>query len=93
MEVAKLNGALGFASHYLPTPISARERAETQEIVQAVQAINQAQMFGEHNELTFSFDRAARKPILKIINKQTGEVIRQIPAEYVLRLHEEIRKF
>jgi uncharacterized FlaG/YvyC family protein len=37
-------------------------------------------------------DRASRRAIVRIVDKQTHEVINQIPAEYVLRLAEELTR-
>jgi flagellar protein FlaG len=57
-------------------------------LIQAVKAVNSAQMFGEENELTFKIDRAARIAVVRIVNKKTGELVQQIPSEQVLRLAE-----
>ncbi len=67
-------------------PLSAEQRT----LIQAVKAVNAAQAFGEDNEVTYSVDRAARLVVAKVVNKSTGEVVDQIPAEYVLRLAEKI---
>jgi flagellar protein FlaG len=45
-------------------------------------------MFGENSELTFVLDRQTRRPLVRIIDKKTNEVIRQIPPEYALRMAE-----
>jgi uncharacterized FlaG/YvyC family protein len=42
-------------------------------------------LFGHDNELTFVLDRASRRAVVRIVNRDTHEVIQQIPAEYVLR--------
>jgi flagellar protein FlaG len=65
-------------------------RPERRELIQAVKAVNRAELFGEDNEITFTSDNETRKPVTKIINKQTREVVRQIPPEYVLRLAQEL---
>ena len=66
--------------------------ADRRELVRAVGAVNQSGFFGEENELTFQWDRQSRKPIVRIVNRETHEVVRQIPAEYVLRLSEEFSR-
>ena len=66
------------------------QRAERRQIVQAVQAVNRAEVFGQNNELTFVMDRDTRRPVLKIVNRTTGEVVSQIPPEHVLRLAKEL---
>jgi flagellar protein FlaG len=71
-------------------PPSPREVAERRELVKAVKVINDAQVFGQESELTFSFDRTGRRAVLRIVNRETREVIRQIPNEQVLRLAESL---
>ena len=60
--------------------------AENRELIQAVRALNGAEVFGQNQELQFLLDRETRRPILKIVDRKTGEVVSQIPAESVLRL-------
>jgi len=67
-------------------PLSAEQRT----LIQAVKAVNAVQPFGQDNEVTYSIDRAARLVVVKVVDKSTGKVIDQIPAEYVLRLAEKI---
>lgn len=69
-----------------PNPLTEDQRT----LIHAVKAVNAAETFGQDNELTFVMDRAARRAVVRIVNRKTREVIQQIPAEYVLRLAEEI---
>jgi flagellar protein FlaG len=73
-----------------PAP-SELKPAETRELIQAVKALNATELFGQNNELTFVFDRETHRPLLRIIDKETKEVIRQIPPEYALRLAETLK--
>ncbi len=73
----------------LATPLTPQERTEQLQLIHAVKAVNEAQLFGQKSELTFTFDRQTRRTVMKIVDKETQEVIRQIPPEYVLRLAEE----
>lgn len=87
MEVGTLQTEVLTAStvQTAPTPeVSADQR----QIVQAVKALNATEMFGENSELTFVIDRETRRPLVRIIDKTTKEVIRQIPPEYALRMAE-----
>jgi uncharacterized FlaG/YvyC family protein len=45
-------------------------------------------MFGEDSELSFSLDRRSQHAVMRLVNRKTKEVIRQIPAEHVLRMAE-----
>jgi len=72
--------------HALPPPATADQRA----LIQAVRAINAAELFGQDNELTFVLDRAARRVLVRIIDKNTGDLVQQIPAEAIVRMAEEL---
>lgn len=65
--------------------------AEHREIIQAVKALNAAEMFGQQNELLFHMDRQARRMVIQVVNRQTQEVVTQVPPEYLLRLAEDLR--
>ena len=66
-------------------------QAEDRELIQAVKALNATEMFGQNGELTFVLDRETRRPLVRIVDRETREVIRQIPPEYALRIAEDLR--
>ena len=76
-----------------PTLAAPERLAEHREVIQAVKALNGSEMLGQDDELTFSLDRDTHRPVIKVINRNTKEVIRQIPAEAVLRLAQELKNF
>ena len=65
------------------------QRAEQARMSQAVKTVNLSGIFGASDELEFSTDQASGRMVVRLINKDTKEVLRQIPAEYVLRLAED----
>jgi flagellar protein FlaG len=69
--------------------LTPQERAAQSRLVQAVKSVNQSGIFGNSDELSFSVDQSTRRPVIRLINKDTKEVIRQMPPEYVLRLSED----
>ena len=80
----------------LPTPLpdnklDQQQATERRELVKAIKAINATEFFGEKNELTFVLDRDTHRPLMRIVDRETREVIRQLPPEYTLRLAEEMR--
>lgn len=90
MEIRRIEGTGESPVVSLATnPLTPQERSEQMKLIQAVKTINEAQVFGQNRELTFAFDRQSRRTIMKIVDKETQEVIRQIPQEYVLRLAKE----
>lgn len=72
--------------------LSPELRQEQAQLIRAVEKLNEARVFGEKSELTFSVDRETRRPIMKIVDRETQEVIQQIPPEYVLRLAEDLSR-
>lgn len=64
---------------------------QNSELVQAVRAVNASELFGGGSELTFVIDRRTRTALVRIIDKKSGEVVRQFPPEYVLALSEELK--
>jgi len=61
-------------------------------LIHAVMAVIASEMLGQENELRFVLEPASRRPLVRIVNKRTGEPVQQIPAEYVLRMAEEMKR-
>ncbi len=75
-----------------PTPtIPVDKAAENREVVRAVKALNGTEMFGQENQLQFRRDPETQRMVVRVVNRKTDEVISQIPAEYVLRLAEDLK--
>ncbi len=60
--------------------------AEYRDLIEAVRTVNAAEMLGQDNELSFLLDRETQRLVLRIVNRKTLEVIRQVPPEYVLAM-------
>jgi uncharacterized FlaG/YvyC family protein len=75
-----------------PVAVAEPQSVEQRALIQAVKAVNAAELFGSDNELTFVFDRSSRRAIARLVNRQTREVIKQFPPEYVLRMAEESKQ-
>jgi flagellar protein FlaG len=89
MEIPRLDGMASYPTVMPVTALSPQQRAEQRQLIQAVRAMNESEFFGDTSELTFSLDPDTRRPIFKLIDKRTQEVIRQVPPEYLLRLAQE----
>ena len=63
---------------------------ERQQLIQAVKAINESEFFGQNNEVTFALDRESGRALIRLVNKKTHEVVRQLPSEYTLRLAKDL---
>jgi uncharacterized FlaG/YvyC family protein len=81
------------AALHAPAPaIPANQATEDRDIVQAVKAVNGAELFGQGNQLTIQRDPQTQRMVLKIVNQQTKEVVAQVPADSVLRLAEDLKQ-
>lgn len=73
------------------TAVAPDKASENREVVQAVKALNQTEMFGEDNDLVFQKDPQTQRMVVKVVNRKTQDVISQIPPEYVLRLAQDLK--
>ena len=91
MDIAAINRtATGL---HAPEPaVTVDKTAEKREVVQAVKALNGTEMFGSENELRFQRDSETNRLVVRVINRRTGEVISQVPDEYLLRVAEDLKK-
>ena len=90
MDLTAISGATG--AHAPAPTVTVDKTAEKREVVQAVKAVNGTEMFGANNELLFQRDPETNRFVVVVINKKTHEVLSQVPAEYVLRLAEDLKK-
>lgn len=79
------------------SPQSAASQAAAQQpspdqLKNAVNVINQVLRQSNHN-LQFSVDSDTKKPVVKMIDTETGEMIRQIPSEETLAISRSIDRF
>jgi uncharacterized FlaG/YvyC family protein len=68
------------------------ERAFRHAVVSAVRELNAAGYAGEGREITYSIDPGSRRPIVRVVESQTKEVIHQWPAECALAIAAEINQ-
>ena len=90
MEISAINRtdpALPAAAVSVPSEIASQNR----EVVQAVKAVNGSEMFGQDEELEFQMDSATKRLVVRVVNRNTREVVTQVPPEYVLRMAKELK--
>jgi flagellar protein FlaG len=80
------------AAPAMAAPVSADTALQNRQLVQAVKALNKSDMLSEDNGLEFQKDPDSKRWVIKVVNKATGDVISQVPAEYVLRLADDLNK-
>jgi flagellar protein FlaG len=76
-----------------PVPASGKELPPAPEIQTVERAVSQIKDFlsNSQRQLNFQLDDTSGRTIIRVTNPETGEVIRQIPSEEVLRLAASIR--
>ncbi len=89
MDVAPLHNAPQIAAP-APTSVSAEQQAENLQLVQAVHAINAAELYGEESELTLAFERRTRRATVRLVHRRTRQVIREIHADQVLSIAQSV---
>jgi len=85
MEISSIKPS-GYAAHGAAS-LTPDQTAQRRQLMQAVKSVNGSGLLGS-NELVFLVDRQTHRPIIRVENKETHEVIFQAPPEYVLNLAE-----
>ncbi len=92
MDISSINR--GGSAPAAPAPVVPTEHAaENRDVVQAVKAVNSAELFGQENQLQFQRDKLTDRLVIKVVNRRTHEEVSQIPPESVLRLSEDLKLF
>lgn len=97
--LAPTPGGVGTASKAAPTGIvggtaetkKQADSAELKDVKQAVSDINKAMQFMSR-QLEFSVDTDSDRTIVKVIDQQTREVIRQMPTKEALEIGKALEK-
>jgi len=88
MEINNVNST----AVLLASPIAETKQHAAPELIQAVKAVNGAKLFGQDSELSFVLDRETKRLVVRLVDKDSRKVIRQVPAEEVLRRAEALRE-
>lgn len=89
MNISSIGGSAAYLNAGTQAAESRQPTQEQKALIQAVKAVNAAELFGQENETTFIIDRAARIAVVRVVNKKTGEVVQQIPTQELLKMAEE----
>lgn len=60
-------------------------------LIRAVRAVNASELLGPDSELRFAFEAGTRRPVMRIVDRRTDEVLTQLPPEEVLRMAESLK--
>lgn len=81
-------GPLGRIDFVLPVDVPQTNKAPTPtaDLVGAVRELNRSEFASTDRQLTFSWDASTNRPVIKIVKKDTGEVVEEIPPEQVRQM-------
>ncbi len=71
-------------------PAPQEDPASTRQIVTAVRALNEAELMGPNHQLTYTRDTKTQQPVIHVIERDTGQVVDQLPPEAILQLREDL---
>jgi flagellar protein FlaG len=71
--------------------LSATRQVDPKTLQQAVTTVNNSNVFGDGTEITFSVDPTTNRLLVRLVDSNTHEVLRQVPTEYLLRLARQLR--
>jgi len=83
MEIDALNQAT-MSTTYHPDPIFRNE--EERQMGAAVRALNKMEFFGSDAKLVFSRDAETQRPVIRVLDRNTGEKLEQLPPEQFLHI-------
>ena len=69
-----------------------QEKAQHQELIRAVKEVNASGILGTRQEMTFSVDGETKRVVVRVVDRETSEVLLQIPNQQVLRMSEKLPK-
>lgn len=87
MKISNIDGPQIY-SVQTPQTLPNEMQMESRRLIQAVRSLNKSELLGQQSELTYSIDRETRRPVVKVVDRETQAVLFQIPPSYVLELAE-----
>jgi uncharacterized FlaG/YvyC family protein len=72
-----------------PIPAPAAEVVQHKEIIKAARSINASGYLGQ-NQIVFLLERGTNRAILRVVDRETNEVLLQLPPESALRWAREL---
>jgi len=94
-DAPKVIADISIASPTLASAVKT-EQPSSEQLKQATDTINQVMQQSNQNlkfEFEFSVDNDTKKPIVRVVDTKTGELIRQIPSEATLAVARSIDQF
>jgi flagellar protein FlaG len=90
-SAASVNGPAELAPVKTPTASVKKQREQNQKVREIAQELNKA-MEASNTKLTFVVDQESKKAIVKVVDSETNQVIRQIPSEEAVLVAKKISR-
>lgn len=79
------------SGNYVPPQAAQYEKPNLEQLTEAVEQLND-HLQTIDRDLQFSIDDASGHTVVKVINSETDEIIRQMPSEEVLRISQSVKE-
>ena len=73
-------------------PVQQQQAPSPQQVQQALERINNS-LKASNSNLEFSYDQGTKQTVVRVVDTESGEVIRQIPSAAMLAIAESIDNF
>ena len=93
IRAAALGSIVAFGAPYVTTLAQDKPAEEAKEEAPKSAKEVQTAISGVTNDLRFSIDEDTGRTLIKIVDRETDEVIKQIPSEEFLRISRALDKF
>lgn len=90
-SAASANGPAELAPNRAQPPSVKKQREQNQKVREIAQELNKA-MEASNTKLTFVVDQESKKAIVKVVDSETNQVIRQIPSEEAVLVAKKISR-
>jgi uncharacterized FlaG/YvyC family protein len=87
MNISSSNPSAPLIVQSVTTSVPPEEVAQRRQLVQAAKSVNASGTLGQ-NQLVFAVDPTTHHVIMRVENRDTGEVILQVPPEDVMQMAE-----
>ncbi|MDR3703264.1 MAG: flagellar protein FlaG [Candidatus Sulfopaludibacter sp.] len=91
MDITAASNSRSAPSASIPE-IHAEQGPQNRSIVRAIKALNETESVGPGNYLTFQRDPSSKRMVIQLVNRETHDIVAQIPPEYVMRLAEDLKQ-
>ncbi len=82
---------LSKATKVLESDLPAKSIPSSEQVAEALNVVNKAAVF-EQRSLSFMMDETSGRSIIKVMDKSTDQLIRQIPSEELLKVAQDIKR-